>query len=58
MGVEEENTTEPELNESKYADGFNFWRTHEDYLTLLINIQLAIINLQIWCSKWQISLNI
>ena len=51
-------TTEHELNESKYADDFNFWRTHKNYFTLLVNIQLAIINLQIWCSKWQISLNI
>ena len=58
MSDEEENTTEHELNESKYADDFNFWRTHKNYFTLLINIQLANINLQIWRSKLQISLNI
>ena len=34
-----------------------FWRLHNNYYTLLVNITLAIINLQTWCSKWQISLN-
>ena len=37
---------------------FNFWRIHNNYYTLLVNVQLAIINLQTWCSKWQIFLNI
>ena len=52
------NTTEHESNESKYADNFNFSRTHRNYFTLLVNIQLSITNLQIWCSKWQILSNI
>ena len=44
--------------ESKYADDVEFWRTHKNYYQLLINIQLAIVNLQSWCYKWHISLNI
>ena len=44
--------------ESKYADHVEFWRTHKNYYQLLINIQLAIVNLQSWCYKWRISLNI
>ena len=44
--------------ESKYADNVEFWRTHKNYYQLLINIQLAIVNLQLWCCKWRISLNI
>ena len=39
-------------------DDFNFWRLQNNYYILLVNIQLPIINLQRWCSKWQISLNI
>ena len=35
-----------------------FWRTHKTYYQLLINVQLAIVNLQSWCYKWRISLNI
>ena len=53
MTVEEEASIEQKPNESKYADDFNFWKTHKNFFTLLINIQLAIINLQTWCSKWQ-----
>ena len=37
---------------------FDFSRTHKKYFTLLINIQLAFIKLQIWCSNWQLLLNI
>ena len=44
--------------ESKYADHVEFWRTHKNYYQLLINIQLAIVNLQSWFYKWCISLNI
>ena len=31
--------------ESKYAEDVEFWRTHKNYYQLLINIQLAIVNL-------------
>ena len=44
--------------ESKYADDVEFWRTHKNYYQLLINIQLTIVNLQSWCYKWHIFLNI
>ena len=44
--------------ESKCADDIEFWRTHKNYYQLLINIQLAIVNLQSWFYKWCISLNI
>ena len=56
--VEEQNKSDNKSNESKYVDNFNFWRLHSNYYTLLVNIQLVIINLQTWCSKWQIFLNI
>ena len=49
MTVEEEASIEQEPNESKYADDFNFRKTHKNFFTLLVNIQLAIINLQTWC---------
>ena len=58
MTAEERNKSDNESNESKYADDFNFWRSHNIYHTLLGSVQLAISNLQTWCSKWQISLNI
>ena len=58
MTTEEQNKSDNKSNESKYADDFNFWRLHNNYYSLLVNIQLAIINRQTWCSKWQISLNI
>ena len=58
MTVEEEASIEQEPNESKYADDFNFWKTQKNFFTLLINIQLAVINIQTWFSKWQVSLNI
>ena len=44
--------------ESKYADDVEFWRTHKNYYQLLINMQLTIVNLQSWCYKWHIFLNI
>ena len=44
MTVEEQNKSDNESNGSKYADDFNFWRVHNTYYTLLVNIQLAINN--------------
>ena len=44
--------------ESKYADDVEFWRTHSNIYQLLIDTQMAIMNLLDWCSKWQISVNI
>ena len=58
MTAEEQNKSDNESNESKYADDFNFWRLHNNYYTLQVNVQLAIINFQTWCFKWQTSLNI
>ena len=46
LTVEEQNKSDNESNGSKYADDFNFWRLHNNYFTLLVNIQLTIINLQ------------
>ena len=46
-----------EPNESKYADDLNFWRIHHNIYQLHINVQLGILNLQIWCSKWRLSIN-
>ena len=43
---------------SKYADDVEFWRARTDFYQTLIDIQIAIISLQNWCSKWQISINI
>ena len=43
---------------SKYADDVEFWRARTDFYRTLIDIQIAIISLQNWCSKWQISINI
>ena len=47
-----------EPHESIYADDVEFWRTHQNFFHLLIDIQLSIINLQMWCYKWRISINI
>ena len=58
MTAEEKNKSDNKSNESKYTDDFNFWRLHNNYYTPLVNVQLAIINHQTMCSKWQISLNI
>ena len=38
-------------------DDLNFWRIAKDFYTLIIQIQIAIINLQSWCKKWQIEIN-
>ena len=44
------------LRESNYANDVEFWRAHTDIYQSLTDIQIAIINLQNWCSKWQISI--
>ena len=43
--------------ESKYTDNSDFWRFQSNIYQLLIDIQVAIMNLQDWCSKWHISIN-
>ena len=43
---------------SSYADNVEFWRALTDIHQALIDIQIAITNLQNWVLKWQISLNI
>ena len=58
MTLEEPEQTPEIPTESKYADDFKFWRIGTDFYHLLIQIQIAIINLQTWCLKWQISINI
>ena len=45
MTAEEENTTEHELNESKYADDFTSWRTHPTSNHSLTNMVLRIANI-------------
>ena len=37
---------------SKYANDFKSWRIGTDFYHLLIQIQMAIINLKGWCLKW------
>ena len=56
----EEPKQTPEIpTESKYADNFEFWRIGADTTNhLLIQTQIAIISLQSWCLKWQMSINI
>ena len=58
MTLEEPEQTPEIPSESKYVDDFKFWRIGTDFYHLLIQIQIAIINLQTWCLKWQISINI
>ena len=43
--------------ESKYADNMKFWRVHSNIYQLLIDIQIALMNLQDCSSKWYISVN-
>ena len=54
MTTEEVEKLEATPQESKYAADFNFWRIAKDFYSLLIQIQIAIINLQSWCKKCQI----
>ena len=58
MALEEPKQTPEIPTASKYADNFEFWRIGTDFYHLLIQTQIAIINLQTWCLKWQISINI
>ena len=58
MTLEESKQTPEIPTESKYADDFKFWRIGTDFYHLLIQIKIAIINLQTWCLKWQKSTNI
>ena len=58
MTLEESEQTPEIPTESKYADDFKFWRIGTDFYHLLIQIKIAIINLQTWCLKWQKSTNI
>ena len=58
MTLEEPKQTSGIPTESKYADDFDFWRIGISFYHLLIQIQIAIINLQTWCLNWQISINI
>ena len=44
--------------EFKYAVDVEIWGAHTDIYETLIDIGIAIINLQNWCSKWQVSINI
>ena len=57
MTLQEPKQTPEIPTESKYANDFKFWRTGTEFY-LLIQIQIAIINLQTWCLEWQISINI
>ena len=57
MTTEEVEQLEATPQESKYVDDLNFWRIAKDFYSLLIQIQIAIINLQSWCKKWQIEIN-
>ena len=45
MTTEEVEQLEATPQESKYVDDFNFWRIAKDFCSLLIQIQIAIINL-------------
>ena len=58
MTLEEPEQTPEIPTESKYVDDFKFWRIGTDFYHMLIQIQIAIINLQTWCLKWQISITI
>ena len=41
--VEEQNKSDDKSNEFKYADDFNLRRLHNNYYTLLVNIQLMVL---------------
>ena len=49
------NFSEP--RESKYAADDEFWKVHTNIFQAILDMQIAIINLQTWCSKWHISIN-
>ena len=46
-----------ESRESKYADDVELWRVQTNIFQAILDTQIAIINLQAWCSKWRISIN-
>ena len=52
MTLEEPEQTPEIPTESKYVDDLKFWRIGTDFYHMLIQIQIAIINLQTWCLKW------
>ena len=52
MTLEEPEKTPEIPTESKYADDFKFWRIGTDFHHLLIQIQIAITNLQTLCLKY------
>ena len=58
MTLEEPEQTPEIPSESKYAGDSKFWRIGTDFYHLLIQIQIAVINLHTWCLKWQISIKI
>ena len=58
MTLEEPEQTPEIPTESKYGDDFKFWRVGTGFYHLLIQIKIAIINLQTLCLRWQISINI
>ena len=57
MTLEEPELTPEIPTESKYADDLKLRRIGTDFYHLLKQVQIAIINLQTWCLKWQISIN-
>ena len=46
-----------EPRKSKYADDVEFWSVQINILQAIFDMQIAISNLQTWCSKWCISIN-
>ena len=46
-----------EPKESKYADDLKFWRVQTNSFQAILDMEIAIINLQTWCSEWCISIN-
>ena len=57
MTLEEFKQTLEIPTKSKSTDDFEFWRIVTDFYHLLIQTHIAIFNLQTWCLKWQISIN-
>ena len=51
------NLSPSESRKSKYADEVEFWRVQTNILQAILDMQIAIINIETWCSKWRISIN-
>ena len=51
MTLEAPKQTPKMPTESRYVNDFEFWRIGTDFYHLLIQTQIAIINLQTWCLK-------